>query len=73
VPGIDRFIIKLGDELHAVHAVAPRDLVQRRPEKVLKPDTGDHAIDAERPRMAFPERRVCLDEELAHGFLPHHA
>ncbi|QTK82631.1 Hypothetical protein AT6N2_L1942 [Agrobacterium tumefaciens] len=73
VPGIDRFIVKLGDELHAVHAIAARDLVQRRPEEVLKPHTGHHAVDPERPRMAFPKRGVCLDEKFAHGFLPHHA
>ncbi len=63
---VDALVVKLGDQLHHIHAVPSGDLVQNLPEEGFQPHRCHHAVNAQRLCRAFPKRGICLDEELAH-------
>ena len=66
VPSNYGFVIKAGDHLGPVHAIALGDFFQYLPEVVLKPNTGHHAIDAQRVSGADPQVGIGINKEFAH-------
>ncbi|MNY63843.1 hypothetical protein D3C86_2008630 [compost metagenome] len=64
--GVNRLVVQPGNELDHVHTVAAGDFFQLRPEEILQPHAGDHAVDPQRPGGAFPEQGIGLDEQFTH-------
>ena len=65
-----QFVVQPGAQLGHAHAVAPGNLFQHLPEKVLQPDAGGHAVQPHRAGATGVERRVGADKDLAHGVSP---
>ncbi|KZM48464.1 hypothetical protein OA90_19970 [Labrenzia sp. OB1] len=59
-----------GDELHDVHAVPSGDFLKHLPEKRFQAHGGDHSVNPQGFRRAFPKPAVGIYEEFAHWDYP---